>query len=221
MRAPILLFLFAICTFHVCIVQSFLPTVRNGVHLRKHVPLSVSRRPKDTRMSLRSTPQAAILPISSATQVLSSNLTRRLLTGLVLGAVGSTWIASSNGMFAAGFLVATCIMNNEYAKMAIPSGPSSTHRLTTVAGLLFHVAAIIKPSKQEAILPMYFGLMMASLVLSNNSPCGTSQIAKALLGVVYTGYLPSFWVRLHGLSELSSGPATIWWTWAAIASSGK
>lgn len=151
----------------------------------------------------------------------SSNLARRSLTGLLLGAAGSGWIASNNGVFATGFLAASYVMNKEYLKMAIPTSSFSVSSLSLLSSLLCHVAAATNPSIQEAILPVYFGLLMTTLVLFSDSPSTISHIGKALLAVVYTGYLPSFWVRLHGLSDLSPGPATILWTWAAIASSGK
>ena len=220
MWVPIILSLIVANVFHIYVAHGFSLAVGKGVQMRRHSQLPRTHFRLDT--SLSATAGGVTVPTDSkAITKTRSNLARRSLTGLALGVAGSSWISSSNGVFAAGFLAASYVMNGEYVKMAMPTGPNLVNRLNLVGSLLCHIAAVTNPSIQEAIVPMYFGVLMTTLVLLNDSPSTISQIAKALLAVVYTGYLPSFWVRLHGLSGLSPGPATIWWTWAAIASSGK
>ncbi len=215
-----ILLLIVVNFFHVHVVHGFTLAAGKVLQIRRYSPVPSTRHRLDISLSATIGGEP-VSTDSKAAPKLRSNLTRRSLTGLALGVAGSSWIASNNGVFAAGFLAASYVMNSEYVKMAMPTGPTFVNKLNLVGSLLCHVAAVTNPSMHEAIVPVYFGMLMTTLLLFHDSPSTISQIAKALLAVVYTGYLPSFWVRLHGLSGLSPGPATIWWTWAAIASSGK
>lgn len=181
---------------------------------------------RKSSMSLMGLTEETLLP--AVTNKPLSNLTKRSLTGVVLGALGTSWITSRNHYFGSGFLAASYVMHDEFNNMAKHTGVYPSFKLGVVASLLCHVSSVVCPSLHEIVIPTYFAILMMSLVFSNNKPTNLSQISTSVLGVLYTGYLPSFWVRLHGLplpyinknAVLTAGAAAIWWSWAAIASSG-
>lgn len=164
----------------------------------------------------------------------TSNLTKRWITGLSLGALCSGWIASGNQLFAAGFLVASYIMHDEYTKMVQATGPTPAFRLGILTSIACFLSAAMFPFAHELIVPTYLSLLMGSVVLSNSkTPAKISDIAASILGVIYTGYLPSFWVRMRSLTypnymQLTNptsaiwtmGAATTWWTWTSIVFAG-
>lgn len=183
---------------------------------------------------LRSTEPPAI-PQLTNTGSKTSNLTKRWITGLSLGALCSGWIASGNSFFAIGFLVASFIMNDEYTKMAQATGSSPASRLGIVTSIICFLSAASFPFVHELVVPIYISALMSSFVLSNNKThTKINEIAASVLGVIYTGYLPSFWVRLRGLTypnymELvnptnaiwTMGASTTWWTWTSIVFAGR
>lgn len=177
-------------------------------------------------MSLTGLTEDSLIPDLTPSKF--SSLTKRSLTGVALGSLAAGWVTSSTTIFGSGFLATTYVMHKEFTSMVQHTGASSIYKLGVFASLLCHALAAAIPRFHEFVLPVYFGLLMTHLVILNNKPASISQIAVSLLGVVYTGYLPSFWVRLHGLSlpfasggaMWSAGAVTILWSWVSIASSG-
>lgn len=177
-------------------------------------------------MSLTGLTEDSLIPDLTSNKF--SSLAKRSLTGVALGAVATGWVTSNTNAFGSGFLAATYVMHKEFTSMVRHTGINSVYKLGMFASFLCHVFAAFIPSYHELVLPTYFGLLMTYLVILNQKSASISQISSSLLGVVYTGYLPSYWVRLHGLASpfakssgmLAAGAATILWSWASIASSG-
>lgn len=66
----------------------------------------------------------------------SRNLKYRWITGLSLGAIGTLWIASGNGIFPLGFLLASLIAQNEYYAMVRATGLIPAYKVCFVNKLI-------------------------------------------------------------------------------------
>eukprot|EP01039_Chlorochromonas_danica_P006630 gene6630-7323_t len=178
-------------------------------------------------------------PPTKPASIWTQNLVQRWITGLSLGAIGTVWIASGNGIFTLGFLVASLIAQNEYYAMVRATGVNPAVKIGTLASLACYLTAAMCPAFHELALPLFSTLLMMWLLVFNKKSASISEISTSLLGMFYIGYLPSFWVRLRGLETLSNirfsdtlrkflsqrwydpdawtlGAIVTWWTWAAI-----
>jgi phosphatidate cytidylyltransferase len=123
-------------------------------------------------------------------------------------------------------------MQSEYNSMVKATGVTTAFRLTIFVSALCYLAAAVSPWLHELILPTYVSVLMVTLLSGNGRSTNISEIATSILGVVYAGYLPSFWVRLRALNEpnflladpsraiWTMGAAVTWWTWTCIVFSG-
>jgi phosphatidate cytidylyltransferase len=124
-------------------------------------------------------------------------------------------------------------MQSEYNSMVKATGVSTTFRLSVFVSALCFVTAAVSPWLHELILPTYVSVLMLTLLGGNGRSTNIREIATSILGVVYAGYLPSFWVRLRALNDpnflladptraiWTMGAAVTWWTWTSIVFSGS
>jgi hypothetical protein len=173
----------------------------------------------------------------------SQNIVKRWITGLSLGAIGTVWIASGNGLFSLGFLVTSLIAQNEYYAMVRATGVYPAYKIGTVSSLVSFLSAAMFPSLHELVMPLSATLLMIWLLIFNKKSASIGEISTSLLGMFYIGYLPSFWVRLRALDDLSKirfsnaiskalsqrwydpeawtvGAIVTWWTWTSIVFAG-
>ena len=81
----------------------------------------------------------------------SKKLLKRWATGLSLGAIGTVWIFSGNGIFTFGFLIASLVALNEYYDMVKAAGERWEHcekispatKTGTLSSLVCYIAGII------------------------------------------------------------------------------
>lgn len=162
----------------------------------------------------------------------SSTLAKRWATGLSLGGLCTGWIATGNIPFALGFVVTSHIMLNEYSAMVRATGTVPASKFARAASALCFLVAAEFPGLHEFVLPISISILIVTLLFSNERPASINEIASSVLAIVYNGYLPSFWVRLHALTApnfmsvvnpnaiWTVGAAATWWTWTAIVFSG-
>lgn len=170
------------------------------------------------------------------------NLMFRWITGLSLGAVATLWIASGNGPFTLGFLLASLIAQNEYYAMVRATGVEPAYKTGSIASLMCYITAAMFPSFHELVMPISATMLMIWLLIFNKKYASINEISTSLLGMFYLGYLPSFWVRLRALDSLLSpvaimrhniipgsfdasnwtfGALVTWWTWLSIVGAGN
>lgn len=79
-------------------------------------------------------------------QLRRNKMMKRWVTGLSLGAIGTLWIFSGNGLFTLGFLVASLIAQNEYYSMVKAAGKRAgikpASKTGTVSSLLCYVTGM-------------------------------------------------------------------------------
>ena len=168
--------------------------------------------------------------------VLSRNLRQRWITGLSLGALATLWIFSGNGYFTLGFLLGSVIAQMEYYTMVRNTGVEPAIKTGLLSSILCYTCAAMLPQYHELVLPLSATMLMVWLLVFKKTASSIGEISTTFLGMFYVGYLPSFWVRLRALGEMTptlfpvilqrwgwtradtwtKGAIVTWWTWTSI-----
>lgn len=166
----------------------------------------------------------------------SKNLRQRWITGLSLGAIASLWIFSGNGYFTLGMLLGSILAQREYYTMVRNTGVEPAIKTGLLSSLMCYVSASMFQQYHELVLPLSATMLMIWLLIFNEKSASISEISTTFLGMFYVGYLPSFWVRLRALGEMTptlfpiilqrwgwtqadtwtKGAIVTWWTWTSI-----
>eukprot|EP01041_Mallomonas_annulata_P007421 gene7421-15161_t len=173
---------------------------------------------------------------SSPVVKISKNLRQRWITGLSLGAIATLWIFSGNGYFTLGFLIGSVLAQMEYYTMVRNTGVEPAVKTGLLSSLLCFAVASMAPQYHEIVLPFSATFLMIWLLVFKKKSSSISEISTTFLGMFYVGYLPSFWVRLRALGEMTptlfpvilqqwgwtradtwtKGAIVTWWTWTSI-----
>ena len=171
-----------------------------------------------------------------STPIMSNKMVKRWLTGLSLGALGTLWICSGNGFFTLGFFFTSLIALSEYYSMVQATGVVPAKKTGIVASTFCYLTAAMVPQCHELVMPLSATFLMLWLLIFNKKSASIGEISSSLLGMFYVGFLPSFWVRLRGLSVVvptkfpalmqqfawahadlwTFGAIMTWWTWFSI-----
>jgi hypothetical protein len=151
-----------------------------------------------------------------------SSLAKRTGTGIFLAIVAVFWIASGDLVFAAGFVLVSYVLQSEYSSIINATGVAPASKMSLAVSSLCYLTAAIAPSLHELVIPMSFSLLAMNLLLTNETPTNIGEYATSVMGVMYTGYLPSFWVRLRSVNACPNcGAEIVGLSFATIALSGE
>ena len=165
-------------------------------------------------------------------EVGQTTLGTRVATGVALGFIFSAWVFSTPSLFAAGHALQAIAAGLEYFRVAIIQGAAPARKIACTTTCVLMAVACHAPSMHELVFPLATTWMMVWLLLARRA-CSTIQdISTTLMGLVYTAYLPSWWVRLrcapnwatvkgttHWLAPQLThrGAQHVWWTCLSIA----
>ena len=169
-----------------------------------------------------------------------SSLRSRVGTGVGLGILFTLWIFSNDAIFALGMGLQAMLAQLEYFRMAIASGAMPARRIVLCSSAAMLWAACAAPNIHELVFPLAGTWIMLWLLLMRPNCSSINDISATLMGLFYTAYLPSWWVRLRCSDAWSGSPplaglglppvvATLlaphasaaiatWWTCLAVAS---
>jgi len=169
-----------------------------------------------------------------------SNLQLRWITGCTLGAGATYLIFSPKWVFTLLFTSIMAGLQREYFRLVRSSGTTPASKTGYVASLFFFTIAAYFPAAHELVLPGSLTFLMVWLLLFKKSLSSINEMSSTLLGVIYFGFLPSFWLRLRYefgpalqqtlfnqfgssainadwlFSNRSFGAMVLWWTWCSI-----
>ena len=135
-------------------------------------------------------------------------LMTRWATGLSLGALGTAWIFSGKGFFTLGFLIASFLAQKEYFEMVqaagLRAGIKPAAKTGGISTILCYITASYFPAYHEFVMPISACWLMIWLLIFNKKSASITEISTSLLGILYIGYLPSFWVRLRAMDKIRS-----------------
>lgn len=166
---------------------------------------------------------------------MNSKLRKRWATGLLLGIVATFWVFSGSGYFTLGFLLTSVIAQMEYYNMVKNTGVEPAIKTGIVSSLMCFLTAALAPQYHEFVMPLSATQLMLWLLIFNKKAASISEISSTFLGIFFMGYMPSFWVRLRALGEISptlfpvflqhwgwtqadtwtQGAVVTWWTWCS------
>lgn len=132
------------------------------------------------------------------------DLRKRMVTGWSMAALATAWIFCGNAVFAAGFFVHAALSQLEYFRMVHLKGHAPARKISLLATALLYWCAAFAPGLHEVVLPLSGTAVMVWMLVMRREMGTISDISTTFLGLFYTGYLPSFWVRLRALGEVGA-----------------
>jgi phosphatidate cytidylyltransferase len=130
-------------------------------------------------------------------EVGKTTLGTRVATGVALGVICSGWVLGRPEVFALAMGLLAAAAQLEYFRMAIIQGAAPARKIALSTTCILMAFACKVPLRHELVFPLASTWMMVWLLLARRA-CSTIQdISTTLMGLVYTAYLPSWWVRLR------------------------
>lgn len=129
---------------------------------------------------------------------------RRILTGVVLGAFVIGVVLGGRFPFFLMMLVSQLIGQSEYYKMVIAKGHTPAWKMGLLVTVTLLTTTYGAPMFADAIFPVGGTFVCIYLLFRRQKIATIADISTTFMGLFYAGFLPSFWLRLHGVSALSS-----------------
>ncbi|HEY9726810.1 MAG TPA: phosphatidate cytidylyltransferase [Chroococcales cyanobacterium] len=130
----------------------------------------------------------------------------RIFSGIVAIALALGMIVLGGWYFTLGFGVIVYLGLLEYFQLVRAKGIAPAAKITIAVSLLLLITATISPTLTDALFPLA-GTFICFYLLFQPKMATIADIAASILGLLYGGYLPSYWVRLRvGWAQASSLP---------------
>jgi len=130
----------------------------------------------------------------------------RIFSGIIAITLALGMIVFGGWYFTLGFCVIVFLGQSEYFGLVKTKGMEPAAKTTLVVSQLLLVSAALSPTLTDALFPLA-GTFICFYLLFQPKMATIADISASILGLLYGGYLPSYWVRLRvGLSHSSSLP---------------
>ncbi len=131
----------------------------------------------------------------------------RIVSGIVAIALAMGMIVLGGWYFTLGFGVIVYLGLLEYFQLVRAKGIAPAAKITIVVSLLLLITATVSPTLTDAVFPLA-GTFICFYLLFQPKMATIADVAASILGLLYGGYLPSYWVRLRvGWTPASSLPS--------------
>lgn len=131
----------------------------------------------------------------------------RIFSGIVAIVLAMGMIVLGGWYFTLGFCVIVFLGQLEYFQLVRAKGIAPAAKITLVVSQLLLITATLSPSLTDAVFPIA-GTFICFYLLFQPKMATIADVAASILGLLYGGYLPSYWVRLRvGLTSASSLPS--------------
>lgn len=158
------------------------------------------------------------------------SLVPRISTGALLVAISVICSVAGKGIFSSYITLVSILGHKEYNELVGQGDAASNNAIRSVLSVAILIFTHYFPQFHEYTIP---GSMVALVIyfLSIKGYLATiREVSAALLGIIYLGYLPSWWIRLRILGDsdsvlskafswpdISVGAQMVLWTWLSIA----
>jgi len=130
----------------------------------------------------------------------------RIFSGIIAIALALGMIIIGGWYFTIGFCVIVFLGQSEYFQLVTAKGIAPAAKTTLVVSQLLLITAALAPNLTDAVFPLV-GTFICFYLLFQPKLATIADISASILGLLYGGYLPSYWVRLRvGLTQASSLP---------------
>lgn len=129
---------------------------------------------------------------------------RRIAVGFAMGGVIIALVFSPLWVFAMGMLVMSLTGLYEYYRMVAAKGHLPAYKMGLCVTTTTMLTSAFAPTLADVVLPVGGTVICIYLLFRRSKIATIADISTTFMGLFYAGYLPSYWVRLHGFMP---GPA--------------
>ncbi|MDJ0738052.1 MAG: phosphatidate cytidylyltransferase [Nostocaceae cyanobacterium] len=122
----------------------------------------------------------------------------RVISGIVAIAVALTATILGGWYFTILFGVIIFLGQKEYFDLVRAKGIAPTVKTTMIVSQVLLVTSTLNNNLADAIMPLA-GTFICFYLLFQPKLATIADISASILGLFYTGYLPSYWVRLRAI----------------------
>lgn len=120
----------------------------------------------------------------------------RIFSGIVAITLAMAMIVAGGWYFTLGFCVIVYLGQLEYFQLVQAKGIEPAAKTTLVLSQLLLVTAALNANLTDAVFPIT-GTLICFYLLFQPKMATIADIAASILGLLYGGYLPSYWIRLR------------------------
>jgi len=120
----------------------------------------------------------------------------RIFSGIVAITLAMGMIVAGGWYFTLGLCVIVYLGQLEYFQLVQAKGIAPAAKTTLVVSQLLLVTAALNSSLTDAAFPIA-GTLICFYLLFQPKMATIADIAASILGLLYGGYLPSYWIRLR------------------------
>ena len=124
----------------------------------------------------------------------------RIISGIIAIAMALSATLLGGWYFTFTYAVIIFLGQNEFFELVRAKGILPAAKTTLTASLTLLVFCTIDGNLADAVLPVA-GTFICFYLLFQPKIATIADIAASILGLFYTGYLPSYWVRLRGINS--------------------
>ncbi len=122
----------------------------------------------------------------------------RIISGIVAIAVALTATFLGGWYFTTVFAVIIFLGQKEFFDLVKAAGIAPTVKTTMIVSQLLLVICTLDDNLADAVMPLV-GTFICFYLLFQPKLATIADISASILGLFYTGYLPSYWVRLRAI----------------------
>ncbi|WP_017316625.1 phosphatidate cytidylyltransferase [Mastigocladopsis repens] len=126
----------------------------------------------------------------------------RIVSGIVAIALALTATLSGGWYFTILFAVLIFLGQLEYFDLVRAKGMAPAAKTTIFVSQVLLIICTLDGSLADAVMPVA-GTFICFYLLFQPKMATIADIAASILGLFYTGYLPSYWVRLRSLDGIA------------------
>ncbi len=122
----------------------------------------------------------------------------RIISGIIAIAMALSATLLGGWYFTFTYAVIIFIGQNEFFDLVRAKGIAPAAKTTLAASLTLLVFCTIDGNLADAVMPVA-GTIICFYLLFQPKFATIADVSTSILGLFYTGYLPSYWVRLRGI----------------------
>jgi phosphatidate cytidylyltransferase len=139
----------------------------------------------------------------------------RIVSGIIAIALALAATLLGGWYFTIMFAVIIYLGQQEYFDLVRAKGIAPAAKTTLVVSQVLLIICTLDGSLADAVMPVA-GTFICFYLLFQPKMATIADIAASILGLFYTGYLPSYWVRLRAIDSFPSNNLPLIDYWSAI-----
>jgi phosphatidate cytidylyltransferase len=126
----------------------------------------------------------------------------RIISGIIAIALALSATLIGGWYFTIVFGIVVFLGQQEYFNLVRATGIAPTVKTTMVVSQILLVICTIDGNLADAVMPIA-GTFICFYLLFQPKLASIADISASILGLFYTGYLPSYWVRIRAIDSMA------------------